>query len=78
MKTKVQISCAVTAQLISALNFASLIVQSLFFLNTKCQILSFVCHCRDWLVSDLVGPPMTVFLESQLIFALIMRRMTDI
>ena len=36
-KTKTQISCAVTAQLISAFVFASQIVQSLFCLNPKIQ-----------------------------------------
>ena len=34
-KTKAQISCAVTAQLISAFVFNTYIVQSLFFLNPK-------------------------------------------
>ena len=34
-KTKPQISCAVTAQLISAFVFATWIVQSLYFLNSK-------------------------------------------
>ena len=34
-KTKPQISCAVTAQLISAFVFATWIVQSLYFLNPK-------------------------------------------
>ena len=36
-KTKAQISCAVTAQLISAFVFATRIVESLFFLNPKFQ-----------------------------------------
>ena len=36
-KTKAQISCAVTAQLISAFAFATQIVQVLFFLNPKFQ-----------------------------------------
>ena len=36
-KTKAQISCAVTAQLISAFVFATYIVQSLYFLNQKFQ-----------------------------------------
>ena len=36
-KTKPQISCAVTAQLISAFVFATQIVQSLFILNSKFQ-----------------------------------------
>ena len=37
VKTKTQISCAVIAQLISALVFATLIVQSLFSLHPKFQ-----------------------------------------
>ena len=36
-KTKTQISFAVTANLISAIVFATLIVQSLYFLNPKFQ-----------------------------------------
>ena len=36
-KTKAQISCAVIAQLISALIFTTQIVQSLYFLNPKFQ-----------------------------------------
>ena len=36
-KTKTQISCAVTAQLISVFVFATQIVQSLFFLNPEFQ-----------------------------------------
>ena len=36
-KTKTQISFAVTAKLISAFVFATLIVQSLFYLNPKSQ-----------------------------------------
>ena len=38
---KSQISCAVTAQLISAFGFATWIVQSLFFLNLKFQAFSY-------------------------------------
>ena len=36
-KTKAQISCAVTAQLISAFVFATQVVQSSFYLNPKSQ-----------------------------------------
>ena len=36
-KTKTQISCAVTAQLISAFVFATQVVQSLIFLNPKAK-----------------------------------------
>ena len=39
-KTKTQISCTVTAQLISAFVFASREVQFLFFLNLKFQVAS--------------------------------------
>ena len=37
VKAKAQISCAVTAQLISAFDSATWIVQSFFFLNLKFQ-----------------------------------------
>ena len=46
-KTKTQISCAVTAQLISAFVFATWIVQSLFYLNPKFQ----ACSHLLWLYS---------------------------
>ena len=53
-KTKTQISCMVTAQLIST--FVSLhIVQSLFFLNFK--PLAIFCDCTARFVSDLVVNP---------------------
>ena len=43
-KTKAQISCAVTAQLISTFVFATRIAQPLFFLNPKFQASSsFLC-----------------------------------
>ena len=52
-KTKTQISCAVLAQLISAFVFATWIVQSLFYLNPKCQASSHLL----WLYSRVcVGP----------------------
>ena len=52
-KTKTQISFAVTAKLISAFVFASRIVQSLYFLNTKFQASSYLL----WLYSPVcVGP----------------------
>ena len=41
-KAKTQISCAVTAQLISAFVFATRIVQSLFFLNPNFQASSYL------------------------------------
>ena len=52
-KTKTQISCAVTAQLISAFVFALRIVQSLYFLNPKFKASSYLL----WLHSPVcVGP----------------------
>ena len=52
-KTKAQISCAVTAQLISAFVFATQILQSLYFLNPKFQASSHLV----WLHSLVcVGP----------------------
>ena len=59
-KTKTQISCAVTAQLISAFVFAIQIVQSLYYLNLKFQasshllwLLSLVCVGPGWKPEDL-------------------------
>ena len=52
-KTKTQISCAVTAQLISAFVFAKRVVQSLFYLNPKFQASGHLL----WLYSPVcVGP----------------------
>ena len=52
-KTKTQISCAVTAQLISAFVFAIWIVQTLFYQNPKFQASSHLL----WLYSPVcVGP----------------------
>ena len=52
-KTKTQISFAVTAKLISAFVFATQIVQSLYFLNSKFQASSHL----QWLYSPVyVGP----------------------
>ena len=56
-KTRTQISCAVTAQLISAFVFASWIEQSLYFLNRNFTPLAILCGCTARLVSDLVGKP---------------------
>ena len=58
-KTKVQISCADTAQLISAFVFATKIVQSLCFINLKVQAsyLAMFCGCTAPLVLNLVGKP---------------------
>ena len=43
-KTKTQISCAVTAQLISTFVFATLIVRFFFFLNLKFQACSYLLY----------------------------------
>ena len=52
-KTKTQISCAVTAQLISAFVFAIRIVQSLYYINPKFQASGHLL----WLYSPVcVGP----------------------
>ena len=52
-KTKTQISCAVTAQLISAFVFATRIIQALYYLNPKFQASSHLL----WLYSPVcVGP----------------------
>ena len=52
-KTKTQISCTVTAQLICAFVFATWMVQSLYFLNPKFQAVSHLL----WLYSPVcVGP----------------------
>ena len=56
-KTKAQISFGVTAKLISAFVFATWIVQFLFFLNPKFQVLACFCDCTCWFVSDLVRNP---------------------
>ena len=57
-KTKTQISFAVTAKLISAFVFATRIVQSLYFLNTKFQDSShLVWSCSLVCVGPVVGNP---------------------
>ena len=64
VKTKAQISFAVTAKLISVFVFATRIVQSLFFLNPKIQASACFCDCTG----RFVGTPKTVFLMSPLIW----------
>ena len=56
-KTMMQISCAVTAQLISAFVFATWLVQSLYLLNPKFQASSLFL----FLYSPLVGNPKGLF-----------------
>ena len=61
-KTKPQISCAVTAQLISDFIFAAWIVQSLYFLTFRnFKSLTIFCGCTARFVSDLVGNPEDLF-----------------
>ena len=57
VKTKAQISCAVTAKLISAFVFATRIVHFLLYLYPKFQDSSFLLS----FVSDLVGNPKDLF-----------------
>ena len=57
MRKKMQISCAVTAQLISAFVFTTRIVQSHFYLYPKFQASSHFCDCTGRFVSDLVRNP---------------------
>ena len=54
-KTKTQISCAVTAQLISAFVFATLIEQPLHFLNPKFRASSHLLLLYSRFVSDLAS-----------------------
>ena len=54
-KTKTQISCAVTEQLIIAFVFAVRVVQSLYYFNPKFKPLAIFCGCIARFVSDLVG-----------------------
>ena len=56
-KSKAQISCTITAQVISTFIFATQIVQSLFFLlksGIASLYLSSVAHSIAWFLSDLV------------------------
>ena len=74
-KTMVQISCAVTAQLISTFIFATRIVQLLLFLNPEFQASSLflrlykACLYRIWLET-----PKTGFLALWLIWNVILTR----
>ena len=56
MKTKMQISCAVTPQLISAFVFPTQIVQFLFYIQNF-KLLAFFCDFTDCFLSDLAGDP---------------------
>ena len=55
VKTKMQISFAVTAKLISAFVFAIRIVKSRYYLNPKFKPLAIFCDCTARFVWDLVG-----------------------
>ena len=68
MKTKAQISCAVTAQLISTFLFASQIVQFLLYLYPKFQDSSFLlCVYRQACVGPSRTPRRLVFSRCDLI-----------
>ena len=61
-----QISCAVTAQLISAFVFAIRIVQSLYYLNPKFQASSHLLWLYSLVcVADLVGNPADRFSHNE-------------
>ena len=64
-KTKMQISFAVTAKLISASVFATRIVQSLYFLNPNFKPLAIFCDCTARFVSDQVRNPEDRFSHSE-------------
>ena len=73
VKTKMHISFAVTAKLISVFVFVTQIVQSLFFLNRNSKPLAIICKCRVWFVLDHVGNPNVIFLRTRLNYFLCMR-----
>ena len=56
-KTKMQISCAVTAQLISVFVFASWIEDSSSSLMRNFKLIVIFCDCTGWFVLSLVGNP---------------------
>ena len=64
-KTKAQISCAVTAQLISAFVFAAGIVKFIFYLYPNFKLLACFCDRTGRFVSDMVGAPNCGFSHSQ-------------
>ena len=67
-KTKMQISCAVTAQPISAFVFVTRIVQFLFYLNPKFQDSSFFSvTVQTSLCQTRLETPKTVFLASRVL-----------
>ena len=68
VKTKTQISFAVTAKLISAFVFATRIVQSLYFLNF--MPLAILCGCTDRLCRTWSETPKTGFLTTRPIYTI--------
>ena len=58
---------SVTAQLISAFVFATLIVQFLYFLNPNFRPLTIFCDCSAQFVSDLVRTKIVGFLMHSII-----------
>ena len=69
VKTKAQISCMVTAQVISIFLFTTLIVESLYFLNSKFQASTRLSPVvvQPGLCKTLSETPKTGFLEMSLI-----------
>ena len=70
-KTKTQISCAVTAQLISAFVFSTPTVQFLFFLNPKFQASSHFLWVYNLVCADLVGNPEDRFSHNEAQFTFV-------
>ena len=67
VKTKAQINCAETAQLISTFVFATPIVHFLFFLNPKFPASSHLLYLYSSVVLDLFGDQFVGFLMRRLI-----------
>ena len=65
VKTKTQISLAVTAKLISVFVFATRILQSLYFLNTKFQASRHLLWLYSLVYVDLVGNPEDQFSHNE-------------
>ena len=62
-KSKMKISCTVTAQLISAFEFALQIVQLLYLLNPKIEASSLSSVSTGQFVSDLVSKSLNRFAD---------------
>ena len=71
-KTKAQISCTVTAQLIRAFVYTSYLAQSLYFLNPNLQTSSYLLWLYSLVCVRPGGKPQTGFLVTRLKFLVIM------